>query len=214
MAGTDVRLAWLAIGMGGGPIYLFLRFPKSEVQDRVRKRDLAPPGDVPGLSTFLAALHPRRNPESNFANFAEPSPEQPWWLGTSLAVANILGAVRGQMCKSLFSSGVTISRSRFSFLHWRLWPNLVTASTKIPHNSLKRSYNAHQGPKKHCWIMFLIAIASACPSSWTYHPHRVLDFSGRRSESFASIATKFRLTVAAVLNRRISLIPSKNTGAH
>ncbi len=157
-----------------GAIYLVLKIPKSEVQDRVRNWIWHTWGlflvfYVLGSMYTLVAI-PRAT-----ANFAE----HPWAAAVVvvnvLAVANIPRSVfRGQMLHAFISSGVTIIALVFLF-GMALWPNLVTASND-PSHSLT-IYNAASSPKT-LWIMFLIAIIGM-PFVLTYTIAVYWTFRGR-----------------------------------
>jgi len=137
-----------------GAIYLFLKIPKGELQDRVRNWMWHTWGlflvlYVLGSMYTLVAI-PRAT-----ANFER----QPWAAAivilNVLAVANIPRTVfLGKPFQAFASSVVTIVALVFLF-GMALWPNLVTA-TSDPANSLT-VYNAASSPKT-LWIMFIIAL--------------------------------------------------------
>jgi cytochrome bd ubiquinol oxidase subunit II len=150
MAGLTVVLMFAM----HGSIYLVLKIPKGEAQDRVRSWIWHTWGlflvlYVLGSMYTLVAI-PRAT-----ANFAE----HPWAAAVVvlnvLAVANIPRSVfHGKTFQAFVSSGVTIIALVFLF-GMALWPNLVTASNDPAHNLT--IYNAASSPTT-LWIMFLIAI--------------------------------------------------------
>jgi cytochrome d ubiquinol oxidase subunit II len=157
-----------------GAIFLALKVPKGEAQDRIRNWIWHTWGlflvfYVLGSMYTLVAI-PRVT-----ASFAE----HPWAAAivilNVLAVANIPRSVfRGRMLEAFVSSGGTIIALVFLF-GMALWPNLVTASNN-PSYSLT-IYNAASSPRT-LWIMFLIALIGM-PFVLTYTIAVYWTFRGR-----------------------------------
>ena len=137
-----------------GAIYLYLKIPKGEIQDRVRNWIWHTWGlflvlYVLGSMYTLVAIP---NSISNFQR-------HPWAAAmvviNVLAVANIPRSIFfGKPFHAFVSSSVTIVALVFLF-GMALWPNLVTASND-PSHSLT-IYNASSSPRT-LWIMFVIAL--------------------------------------------------------
>ena len=137
-----------------GAIYLYLKIPKGEIQDRVRNWIWHTWGlflvlYVLGSMYTLVAIP---NSISNFQL-------HPWAAAmvviNVLAVANIPRSIFfGKPFHAFVSSSVTIVALVFLF-GMALWPNLVTASND-PSHSLT-IYNASSSPRT-LWIMFVIAL--------------------------------------------------------
>jgi cytochrome d ubiquinol oxidase subunit II len=157
-----------------GAIYLFLKLPKGELQDRIRNWIWHTWGlflvfYVLGSMYTLVAI-PRAT-----ANFER----HPWAalivVLNVLAVANIPRSVfLGKAFHAFVSSGVTIIALVFLF-GMALWPNMVTA-TNNPANSLT-IYNAASSAKT-LWIMFIIAVIGM-PFVLTYTIAVYWTFRGR-----------------------------------
>jgi cytochrome bd ubiquinol oxidase subunit II len=157
-----------------GAIFLALKIPKGEAQDRIRNWIWHTWGlflvfYVLGSMYTLVAI-PRVT-----ASFAE----HPWAAAivilNVLAVANIPRSVfRGRMLNAFVSSAGTITALVFLF-GMALWPNLVTASNN-PAYSLT-IYNAASSPRT-LWIMFLIAMIGM-PFVLTYTIAVYWTFRGR-----------------------------------
>jgi len=137
-----------------GAIYLYLKIPKGEIQNRVRNWIWHTWGlflvlYVLGSMYTLVAIP---NSISNFQR-------HPWAAAmvviNVLAVANIPRSIFfGKPFHAFVSSSVTIVALVFLF-GMALWPNLVTASND-PSHSLT-IYNASSSPRT-LWIMFVIAL--------------------------------------------------------
>ena len=137
-----------------GAIYLYLKIPKGEIQNRVRNWIWHTWGlflvlYVLGSMYTLVAIP---NSISNFQL-------HPWAAAmvviNVLAVANIPRSIFfGKPFHAFVSSSVTIVALVFLF-GMALWPNLVTASND-PSHSLT-IYNASSSPRT-LWIMFVIAL--------------------------------------------------------
>ncbi len=137
-----------------GAIYLFLKIPKGEIQERVRSWIWHTWGlflvlYVLGSMYTLVAI-PKAT--SNFQR-------HPWAAAmvilNVLAVANIPRSVfLGKPLHAFVSSGATICALVFLF-GMALWPNLVTASNDPAHSLT--IYSASSSPKT-LWIMFIIAL--------------------------------------------------------
>ena len=157
-----------------GAIYLALKLPKGEAQDRVRDWIWHAWGVflvlyVLGSMYTLVAI-PRAT-----ANFYEHPGAAAVVVLNVLAVANIPRSLfRGKTLQAFMSSGVTIIALVFLF-GMALWPNLVTASNDPSHNLT--IYNAASSVKT-LWIMFLIAIIGM-PFVLTYTIAVYWTFRGR-----------------------------------
>jgi cytochrome d ubiquinol oxidase subunit II len=157
-----------------GAMYLFLKLPKGDMQERVGNWVWHTWGlflvlYVLGSMYTLVAI-PRAT-----ANFER----HPWAAAivilNVLAVANIPRSVfRNKPFQAFVSSGVTIMALVFLF-GLALWPNLVTASND-PSHSLT-IYNAASSPKT-LWIMFIIA-ATGMPFVLSYTIAVYWTFRGR-----------------------------------
>jgi cytochrome bd ubiquinol oxidase subunit II len=157
-----------------GAIYLALKLPAGEAQDRVLNWIWHTWGlflvfYVLGSMYTLVAI-PRA-----IVNFSRHPSAVLVVVVNVLAVANIPRSVfRRKMLQAFISSGVTIVALVFLF-GLALWPNLVTASND-PMHSLT-IYNAASSPKT-LWIMFLIAIIGM-PFVLTYTIAVYWTFRGR-----------------------------------
>jgi len=157
-----------------GAMYLFLKLPKGDMQDRVGNWVWHTWGlflvlYVLGSMYTLVAI-PRAT-----ANFER----HPWAAAivilNVLAVANIPRSVfRNKPFQAFVSSGVTIMALVFLF-GLALWPNLVTASNDPAHSLT--IYNAASSPKT-LWIMFIIA-ATGMPFVLSYTIAVYWTFRGR-----------------------------------
>jgi cytochrome d ubiquinol oxidase subunit II len=157
-----------------GALYLFLKLPKGEMQDRVQNWIWHTWGLFLVLyvlgSMYTLVSIPRAT-----ANFGR----HPWAAAivvvNVLAVANIPRSVfRNKPFQAFVSSSVTILALIFVF-GMALWPNLVTASND-PANSLT-TYNAASSPKT-LWIMLIIALIGM-PFVLTYTIAVYWTFRGR-----------------------------------
>ena len=157
-----------------GAMYLFLKLPKGDMQDRIGNWVWHTWGlflvlYVLGSMYTLVAI-PRAT-----ANF-----ERHPWAATIvilnvLAVANIPRSVfRNKPFQAFVSSGMTIMALVFLF-GLALWPNLVTASNDPAHSLT--IYNAASSPKT-LWIMFIIA-ATGMPFVLSYTIAVYWTFRGR-----------------------------------
>lgn len=150
MAGVTV----VAMFAMHGTIYLILKLPKGEMQDRVRNWIWHTWGVflvlyVLGSMYTLVAI-----PKAT-GNFRQ----HPWAAAivivNVLAVANIPRSVfRGKPRHAFVSSAATIV-ALVALFGMALWPNLVTASNDAAHSLT--IYNASSSPKT-LWIMFLIVL--------------------------------------------------------
>ena len=157
-----------------GAMYLFLKLPKGDMQDRIGNWVWHTWGlflvlYVLGSMYTLVAI-PRAT-----ANFER----HPWAAAivilNVLAVANIPRSVfRNKPFQAFVSSGVTILALVFLF-GLALWPNLVTASNDPAHSLT--IYNAASSPKT-LWIMFIIA-ATGMPFVLSYTIAVYWTFRGR-----------------------------------
>ena len=157
-----------------GAMYLFLKLPKGDMQDRIGNWVWHTWGlflvlYVLGSMYTLVAI-PRAT-----ANFER----HPWAAAivilNVLAVANIPRSVfRNKPFQAFVSSGVTIMALVFLF-GLALWPNLVTASNDPAHSLT--IYNAASSPKT-LWIMFIIA-ATGMPFVLSYTIAVYWTFRGR-----------------------------------
>jgi cytochrome d ubiquinol oxidase subunit II len=137
-----------------GAIYLFLKLPKSELQDRVRNWIWHTWGLFLVLYV-LGSMYTLVEIPKATANFRA----HPWAAAivvvNVLAVANIPRSVFLGKAGEAFASSIATIVALVSLFGMALWPNLVTASND-PLNSLT-IYNAASSPKT-LWIMFLIVL--------------------------------------------------------
>jgi cytochrome bd ubiquinol oxidase subunit II len=150
MAGVTV----VAMFAMHGAIYLFLKMPKGEMQDRIQNWIWHTWGLFLVLYV-LGSMYTLVAVPKAIANFQRHPSVAVIVVLNVLAVANIPRSVFLGKARLAFASSTATIVALVALFGMALWPNLVTASND-PANSLT-IYNASSSPKT-LWIMFVIAL--------------------------------------------------------